>query len=483
MEILREKLFQLESVTINHFPDPGDTEKESFIQHFRNELPKQAMWYINEIMFKDERYVFFTNDKYKTAEAHCTYCGHEYKLHERVKHKTMGVCPNCRNEIEYRNAKISRKKLVFYDKFTFYEKSACDPESIIARSFAVCRDYRKDYKDIITNVQARALYVFTGTRKSYMYKHEYKHFDKYKRIMVGFFKKKTVHPLPNDKANKVFLSRNIKETIKETRFKYIPVHSEEITNLLEYNSMRFMDLLCRYPQQIEMLLKNGFYRLVIELTLKTAGRVVNWRAKKPAGFFGMPASKIKEMTGKNPTVYEIIFFKLGLIADRNTTFEIVKEVAKNVWDIIKTSDKEMFERIPFRKMLKYVCSQEEIYNGDRRRIYRELFDYWRDCKHLELDLKDESILFPRNLMRQHLNITKQIRYKKNKALDIKIKQRMKKLKRFSYTANGLIIRPAISTYEIITEGKILNWHCRQMNEKNLRNKIIYRNYQPESCSG
>lgn len=58
MEILREKLFQLESVTINHFPDPGDTEKESFIQHFRNELPKQAMWYINEIMFKDERYVF-----------------------------------------------------------------------------------------------------------------------------------------------------------------------------------------------------------------------------------------------------------------------------------------------------------------------------------------------------------------------------------------------------------------------------------------
>ena len=35
---------------------------------------------------------------------------------------------------------------------------------------------------------------------------------------------------------------------------------------------------------------------------------------------------------------------------------------------------------------------------------------------------------------------------------------MKKLKRFSYTANGLIIRPAISTYEIITEGKILN-HC------------------------
>mgnify|MGYP005754765651 CR=1 FL=1 len=113
MEILREKLFQLESVTINHFPDPGDTEKESFIQHFRNELPKQAMWYINEIMFKDERYVFFTNDKYKTAEAHCTYCGHEYKLHERVKHKTMGVCPNCRNEIEYRNAKISRKNLYF----------------------------------------------------------------------------------------------------------------------------------------------------------------------------------------------------------------------------------------------------------------------------------------------------------------------------------------------------------------------------------
>jgi hypothetical protein len=85
-------------------------------------------------------------------------------------------------------------------------------------------------------------------------------------------------------------------------------------------------------------------------------------------------------------------------------------------------------------------------------------DYTSDCKKLNFNLNDESVLFPRDLYTAHQNTIKQIKYKKNEQLNGKIKERVKDLKKYCFSYAGLMIRPAESAKELIDEGSALN-HC------------------------
>ena len=88
-----------------------------------------------------------------------------------------------------------------------------------------------------------------------------------------------------------------------------------------------------------------------------------------------------------------------------------------------------------------------------------LGDYW-DMLHKVYRRMPEELIYPKDLKRAHDEVMLRIKEKENKGLTRKIKERFASLDALSYSSEalGLLIRPAASQAELITEGKILN-HC------------------------
>lgn len=85
-------------------------------------------------------------------------------------------------------------------------------------------------------------------------------------------------------------------------------------------------------------------------------------------------------------------------------------------------------------------------------------DYLADCVTLGLDLDDHAVLFPRNLEAAHQGTISQIEYKKDSARWAAFAKRLAGLKKLSWAADGLLIRPPADAGELVAEGKALN-HC------------------------
>lgn len=113
-----------------------------------------------------------------------------------------------------------------------------------------------------------------------------------------------------------------------------------------------------------------------------------------------------------------------------------------------------------RKRLAYIQKQaedKEHYSWDSL-VFTAWTDYLKDCERLEMDLTQESVIFPRNLYQAHQNTIAQVKIKGDAMLDKKIKAFREKIKGYCFRHRGLLIRPAKSTRELIDEGKALN-HC------------------------
>lgn len=74
------------------------------------------------------------------------------------------------------------------------------------------------------------------------------------------------------------------------------------------------------------------------------------------------------------------------------------------------------------------------------------------------DLSSPEIMYPQNLVTAHDSVTQRYQYKKDDILKQKFKLRYKELSKFSFEADGLLIRPAKTQNEMVTEGKKL-CHC------------------------
>lgn len=87
-----------------------------------------------------------------------------------------------------------------------------------------------------------------------------------------------------------------------------------------------------------------------------------------------------------------------------------------------------------------------------------LLDYWDMSRRLGRDVDDLSVRYPRDLIAAHDRVTELV---KQKELDDRanlFRIRRKVLAKYSFTADGLLIRPAASQRELTEEGDALH-HC------------------------
>lgn len=87
-----------------------------------------------------------------------------------------------------------------------------------------------------------------------------------------------------------------------------------------------------------------------------------------------------------------------------------------------------------------------------------LTDYWTMAEMLGRDLADQSVKYPVDLIAAHDRATELMEQKKTEGAADLFRVRRRLLKKYTYVAHGLLIRPAASQRELTAEGDALH-HC------------------------
>ena len=435
--------------------------KEEVSKHFDFTITDKIREFTKEI-FRMNEYIFFKNDVEKeylfslpkrVQKCYCSYCKSEFKESE-LKHNEIIVCPECGTELTCKNVRYGRKKLFNDATFLWFDKSITEKDVITCKGYYVSKDYT-DYKNPKVNYYLKAVYVFNANdKKSIMLTKDW-YGDSW-TLRSSIFDFNIGYFLSGKWA---FISWNsLDKAIEDTVFKYMD-YNKFLTNS---NSMvKMLDKFCKY-QWLEQLDKIGMTEIVKSFyTEEDLYSCINYRGKDVFKKIRLNKAEVKEirekgikLTPKALRLYQMDK-KNGFKADIEASIKISKAYYKDAFEIVEICGAV--------KASKYASNQYKNFNDNYYRSETSVLSTWIDyinqCKELKLDLNNKNILYPKDLHKRHLDLTKTINVKKNETNDKKILKRLDKLKeKYFYQNNLFLIRPAETSEDLINEGGKLN-HC------------------------
>jgi len=336
--------------------------------------------------------------------------------------------------------------------FEWYEKSPLDPSILIAREILVAMDYRYGYENIKIRYSTLAWYVFQ-MGESVMLRPNY--------YGDGYFKTGSIYRDVEGSLNNLsylYSQTNIEDAVKGTSFQYSTWDSY---TRYDYSMLKFFDLYSKYPS-VEYLTKEGFSELVKDkLWGRGSYRAVDWKANSILKILKVSKNDLKEIR-EYKDKDDALFLRLFQISKKdksNLTLGEIEEVREYGGSYFKQLQ-SVHKYTTLRRINNYVKRQLKIEKTFlfKNTILNTWKDYIADCKTLEMDLKDEHVLFPKNLYTAHQNTIKQIKIVADMSLNKAISKRLKNLNKYIFESNGLLIRPAQDSIELMEEGKALS-HC------------------------
>jgi hypothetical protein len=435
------------------------TEYKDYIDHFSLGISEEIEKYATNKVFK---HYIFTWRQGKHQFGYCTRCLSNFNS-DRFKHNSREQCLICGSKCTVKASGISRKKMVDEAYFVYYEKSLINRQSIVARGIYAVRDYRLGYHNVKTQYLVKALYIFemsnsvmlidgfgyysmAGTMKSF-------ELQKTKSVfsLCGGYINKSLNVITDCHF------KSIAKVVKDTPFRFSTWESYKHGDMV-----KFFDLYSKYPC-IEYLTKLGFSSLVES---KLAGfrtySAINWRGKTLFEVLRINKKEIKEIQSRKIDItFELL--KLLQISKKDGSNLSPTEVSGiNNPEYYLNYLHDALKYTSLRKSVSYIDKQRDKQSKHyitKQQVLIAWRDYINDCINLEMDLKKERILFPRNLYRAHQNTIKQLKINADETINKKIMDMAKSShKKYYFEYQGLLIRPAQSAYELIAEGKALE-HC------------------------
>lgn len=442
---------------------------EEYLAHFSAGLSQDIQQYATNDVFRHSRYIF-THRRGKQQYGWCTHCSREFKT-SGLGHNTKDVCPECQSLCTVKASGLGRKTMVDGAYFVYYEKSVRDPKVIVARGIYAVRDYSEDYHNVKTLYLERSRYVFQ--MGSSLMLERYGYYSMAKTMEHGEYnRRKSVYSLSGQydvhQNTVTYYSReSIKEAVRDTPFSWSGWES--------YNSdemVKFFDLYSRYPC-VEYLTKFGFGDLVeAKLTGGNTYSAINWRGKTLFKVLRLTKKELNEVKTSGKSV-DPLFLRLLQISRKEHSDLSIAELSA-----IQKGYGYYFQEL--QKFLKYATlkkinvfinkqfkdkntytndlNKKSKHYGNYHQVLITWKDYIADCITLEMDLKEDQVLFPRDLYTAHQNTIKQIKVKEDETLRKGIRARVKLLEKYRFEDSGLLIRPAQDAKELIEEGKAL-CHC------------------------
>ncbi|PWV97462.1 PcfJ-like protein [Paenibacillus cellulosilyticus] len=428
-------------------------DRELFFSHFPSDVSQCVQDYVRDVVLLRSRYIFTTREK-GLQYGYCTHCREKYRT-VGLKQNEKKVCVKCGSQCTVKKSGISRKYLVDRGHIIFYEKSLANPNAIIARSMYVHRDYSKDYIDVETLYSPSAMYVFEmGNAQMY-------------EPWWGNREWRKVSTIKSDFQNSLSFGYRslcpiewIREAVAGTPFQYSTWEQYH-----ETDSVKFFSLFTKYPC-IEYLTKLGMrYFVSAKLDNGLTYSAINWNGKTIDKVLKLSKQRSKEFIKmidqvNNPLTLRL--FQVMCNEKSGLTLSELDDLADRYdrcWSLLQ----KLLTHVSLRRADGYIRKQQTIEKMNKRAFWeRDILCTWRDyiedCKQLGLDLTDELILLPPDLHSAHQNTIKQVKYKEDEELNRKIQKRLKVLTKYEFEKDGLLIRAAKDSLELIEEGKALR-HC------------------------
>lgn len=429
--------------------------EEEYKKHFDETITEDIKKFAYEIALSQSRYIFVKKEKGRYI-GYCTNCGEEFSLYT-AKHKEIEICPVCKCSCQIRMARYSRKYFVDEACFIRYDKSKVDNETLVARAFYVKRDYSGDYRNIKTVIGELARYIFSS-KESVMYeKSRWWNYDR-----EEFYISCSIHRYNIDslaKLNNFIDWRSLEAATTGNRFQYSMYQKMQYID--QYASMtKYFEFYNKYPV-IERVIKIGFIDLIkTKLRGVSLRNCVNWKQKDDVfKFLKLNKAQVKEIIASGVKITPS-FLRLYR-KNCNLKWKFSCEELKEMEDIMHGYyRKDISCYTTWNKAFKYITKQLNKYkNWDTKEdVLRTWIDYLFDCDELKLDAKEKSVLFPKDLYRQHQNFIAQIRYKKDEKLQEGFEKQKKRREKLKFEYNGIISIPASGQSELIEEGKAMA-HC------------------------
>lgn len=438
----------------------------------RLDMDKLKAW-IRDDLFRKVNYATVSSAK-EGYTAECLYCGERFSLRElksgSAQHNTTGICPKCGRVITFKDEWRGHKTLIDYGYFLVVQKMR--NKALMLRSFYVRRSYGREWDERLELSEHMRLYVHsdgirTFVRKLYsVYGMDYFFIDEYSSCEYWIEQKSVGKPVPyNYFQSSIDYILGIKwETdLSKTLFKYSCAEEfmRSIDSCYPPDLTKYLELYVKHPVLTERLFKEGFVNLLKD---KINGYlpmcIVNFRKKTVAEAFGIPRSTVKTLGNCDQRILNQKRIETKYHITNADEIEYLNLLGNHaLWQV-----SYILKRMTVRKLSSYFDKQR--HKGVHLALVGDYYDYLHECEKLKLDLSKKFILFPENLRKAHEDTSRAIREikaqkeaeaiaERDRAFAIKLKDLEKK---YSFSVDGLFIRPAKGAGELIKEGASLN-HC------------------------
>ncbi|SFH36479.1 PcfJ-like protein [Desulfotomaculum arcticum] len=424
------------------------------------EIPAQEIErYAIEEVFKLYRYIF-TRREGKKQYGYCTYCHKEFST-AGLYHNEKTTCPECDSLCTVKASGKGRKRLINEAYFTYYLKSAIEPEAIAAVGIYAVQDFSGEYWDVRTLWDCQSMYVFEPGIGGSAFHRAWIFYSQARTMNMGSFRPSKSCKCRFDYGHNyniysTYSRESIAVAVAGTLYLYSTWENYDVGDMTE-----FSDLYSKYPC-VEYLTKLGFGHLIEDkLTGDRTYSAINWRGKTLLRVLGLTKQELQTIKKQDihMTFLDLRLLQLGKKdGSKFTPTESVK--LSQDWAVLLDDWMKLRQYGSIRQVNHYLTKQSaKKYHNNKRLAFIAWRDYIHDCITLGLNLTRERVVFPGNLYRAHQNTIKQVKIKADEDLNKKIRDRAKSLyKKYYFEHQGLFIKPAESSNDLIAEGKALD-HC------------------------
>lgn len=467
---------------MNKFKSLGDE-----IEHLKKLLEPEPSYIDKAIKRNIMQYIFY--DKKKDTVS-CSNCGkisdikHVIRKTKEIvnnldadieplsemKHKAYPFfCPHCGRDVEARAAGMGRGVLELPFRISYWMKRG-------KTLYLITKLVDVDFYDGVPNIRKRfrAIYVFgkDGPRKfictwDYIFGGSWS-----EKKTFSYYRERSINWYSYPKYGiEMYYDSKLQNLLEGSYLQYAADENGWCHNIAEMSEMdwteytkgfidcEYLGLFNQYPA-VEVLHKTGFDYLIEQRIRGQAPlSALNWKETKLQKIFrGLNMKEIRKIRENE--------YPMNIIKDiQNAKKKGLNVRVAAVVNVInyRTGSLNAFEEkvgaANLEKTLRY------LENGKHRAI--EYLDYYNQCRELQYDLDDKKIRYPKDLTAAHRKasialeeLREKQREEKEKENVLKFQQRVQDAfpKDYSWTGDGLMIRPALSPEELRKEGNAMH-HC------------------------
>ncbi len=414
------------------------------------ELPEGLLDYIRRTVLPEDRVLLYEKGNVRGT---CFQCRSRVRAEpgQRFRQNELCQCPRCGAEV----AAVLEGGQSFsagYVEDVAALQPGTDGETVFIRQWHLLRDPTAQWDRLETRLDEVARYAVRGNRAA-KWQHEVKEADcmrAWRHRLESWTRVKTVSQV-YDGTYYFFVPGNWRELLAGTSLRYCGLDGYlAAATERRKNPIRFLLDWARYPA-VEKLWKAGYRQLVhekIQGISRQDRKAVRWSRDTIPEAVGMPLRDLKLFPPHEWTMDRIRraaevrgLIQAGLLQERDREAALC---AGYELSFVRAA----LAHASFHKVSRYL----EVWNAQ---TYR---DYLAECEALGLDLEDRAVLFPPNLDAAHARTISQVRYREDAARKERFAGQVRRLERWSWARDGLMIRPAQDEQELIAEGAYLH-HC------------------------